>query len=73
MISNQEQHLETDGIVGTRDGLGAGDNDQPYRFGRRPTGAVPYPFSTRQYMRLLVLRGRVQDGLIAGKEVELAA
>jgi hypothetical protein len=23
---------------------------------------VPYPFSTRQYLRLLVLRGRVQDG-----------
>jgi hypothetical protein len=73
MISDQQQHLETDGIVGTRDGLGAGDNDQPYHFGRRPSGAVPYPFSTRQYMRLLVLRGRVQDGLIASDDVGLAA
>jgi hypothetical protein len=41
MISNQ-QRLETDGVVGTRDGLGAGDHDQPYRFGWRPRTAVPY-------------------------------
>ena len=46
---------------GTRDGVGATDHDQPYRFGWRPTTSVPYPFNTRQYMRLLVLRGRVQD------------
>jgi len=55
----------TDGIVGTHDGLGAGDHDQPYRFGGRPRGVSPYPFSTHQYIRLLVLRGRVQDGLVA--------
>jgi hypothetical protein len=49
--------------LGSRDGLGAGDHDQPYRFGWRPRASVPYPFNTRQYARLLVLRGRVQDSL----------
>jgi hypothetical protein len=45
---------------GTQDGTGASDQDQPYRFGRRPTTEQPYPFSTRQYARLLSLRSRVQ-------------
>ena len=72
MISDQQQ-LDTDGVVGSRDGLGAGDNDQPYHFGRRPSGSVPYPFSTRQYVRLLLLRGRVQDGLIGADDVAWAA
>ena len=35
------------------------DHDQPYRFGRRPRAIAPYPFSTRQFARLLVLRSRV--------------
>jgi hypothetical protein len=61
MISEEEE-LDTDGIVGTRDGFGAGDHDQPYRFGRRPRSGTTYPFSTRQYLRLLVLRGRILDG-----------
>ena len=72
MIPDQQQR-EADGVVGTRDGLRAGDHDQPYHFGRRPQGSVPYPFSTRQYIRLLVLRGRVQDGLIGSDDVGLAA
>jgi len=38
------------------DGTGAGDNDVAYCFGRRPLAITPYPFSTRQYARLLVLR-----------------
>ena len=58
---NSNQELTSDGIVGSLDGLGAGDHDQPYRFGRRPRANVPYPFSTRQYARLLLLRGLVQD------------
>ena len=72
MISDQQQ-LETDGVVGTRDGLGAGDHDQPYRFGRRPRATIPYPFSTRQYVRLLVLRGRVQDGLFGAEDLARVA
>ena len=46
---------------GSLDGDGAGDHDQPYRFGDHPRASVPYPFNTRQYARLLVLRGRVRD------------
>jgi hypothetical protein len=51
--------------VGSQDGTGAGDHDVTYRFGWRPRATVPYPFSTRQYARLLLLRGRAQDGLLA--------
>ncbi|MDQ3808702.1 MAG: hypothetical protein M3336_00255 [Chloroflexota bacterium] len=54
---------------GTHDGLGAGDHDQPYRFGRRPRASAPYPFSTRQYGRLVVLRGRLRDGLWGADDV----
>jgi hypothetical protein len=60
--------LSTFPVHGSFDGDGAGDHDQPYRFGRRPSANVPYPFSTRQYMRLLVLRGRVQDGLFGADD-----
>jgi hypothetical protein len=55
------QPPSSDARVGPLDGPGAGDHDQPYRFGWRPRADVPYPFNTRQYARLLVLRGRVQD------------
>jgi hypothetical protein len=50
---------------GSLDGSGAGDHDTPYRFGWRPRASVPYPFSTRQYVRLMILRSRVQAGLFA--------
>jgi hypothetical protein len=46
------------------DGQEAADHDRPYRFGRRPTSLAPYPFSTRQYVRLLILRSRVEAGLV---------
>ena len=55
--------------LGSRDGQGAGDHDQPYRFGWRPRASVPFPFNTRQYARLLVLRGRVQDSLAGGHDL----
>jgi hypothetical protein len=38
-----------------------GDHDVPYTFGRRPNVSHPYPFSIREYARLLVLRGRYRD------------
>jgi hypothetical protein len=72
-MDSEQQQLVADGIVGTRDGLGAGDHDQPYHFGRRPRSATPYPFSTRQYVRLLVLRGRIQDGDVNEYSVRCAA
>jgi hypothetical protein len=55
--------------AGSLDGFGAADHDQPYHFGWRPRSSVPSPFSTRQYSRLLVLRGRVQDGLIGADDM----
>src|SRR6266566_3007035 len=67
-IMSFPQPRDSSESVGSRDGHGAGDHDQPYRFGWRPRASVPYPFNTRQYARLLVLRSRLQDG-VAG-EVE---
>ena len=45
--------------TGTKDGEGAGDHDEPYSFGRRPRAVTPWPFTERQYCRLLVMRGLV--------------
>ena len=41
--------------MGSLDGQGAGDHDMPF------IGYRPYHFSTRQLVRLLVLRGEVLD------------
>jgi hypothetical protein len=49
------------------DGVGAADHDEPDAFGRMPRAAAPFPFSTRQFARLLVLRSRVRDELISGE------
>lgn len=49
---------ETESGLGSLDGNSAGDHDLAFHFGRRPSAATPYPFSTRQYARLLVLRSR---------------
>ena len=46
---------------GTLDGSGAGDHDQPYEFGRRPNARATFPFTERQYARLLVFRSRLQE------------
>ena len=71
---NSTQLWESEhGRFGSQDGQGAGDHDQPYRFGWRPRASVPYPFNTRQYARLLVLRGRVQDSLAGRDDLARAA
>ena len=46
--------------AGSKDGDTAADHDEPYRFGRRPNARAPYPFTERQYARLLILRSRFQ-------------
>ena len=56
----ERTHLPETG-AGSKDGSGAGDNDQPYVFGRRPRAVAPWPFTEREYARLLVVRGRVRD------------
>ena len=58
----------TTGAAGSRDGNGAGDHDKPYQFGRTPRSVAPYPFNTRQYARLLVLRSRIQAGLLGNED-----
>ena len=45
------------------DGSGGGDHDAPYVFGRRPRALAPFPFSTRELARLMVVRSRVQAEL----------
>jgi len=57
----------TSPVIGSLDGDGAADPDQPYRFGFRPRASAPYPFNTRQYARLLVLRSRIQDHGLASR------
>jgi hypothetical protein len=59
-------------INGSQDGTGAADHDVPYRFGWRPRSSAPYPFSTHQYARLLVLRSRVQAGLVGADDFRAA-
>jgi hypothetical protein len=56
----EEQHNVASSI-GSLDGDGAGDHDQAYRFGWRPRASAPYPFNTRQFIRLLVMRSRFHD------------
>jgi hypothetical protein len=46
---------------GTKDGSTAADNDEPYRFGLRPTVKARFPFTERQFARLLILRSHMQD------------
>lgn len=46
--------------TGTKDGATAADHDEPYCFGRRPNARAPYPFTERQYARLLILRSRIE-------------
>jgi hypothetical protein len=52
-------------VGGTKDGLGAADHDEPYRFGYRPSARWTLTFNAETYCRLLILRGRVRDGEFA--------
>ena len=47
----------------SRDGYGSGDHDRPFIFGRLPRALAPFPFSTREFARLMVLRSRLQAGM----------
>jgi hypothetical protein len=48
-------------IVNVRAIKDAPGHDEPYRFGRRPTVRAPFPFTERQFARLLIVRGRLHD------------
>jgi hypothetical protein len=61
MNTSQSQQPTPPQQLGTLDGSGAGDHDEPYQFGRRPNARAPFPFTERQYARLLVFRSRLQE------------
>ena len=54
----------TNGTSGTRDDVGAGDHDQPFRFGWRPRTSAPVPVQYPSVRPLLLLRSRVDAGLL---------
>ncbi len=58
--SLNEEAAATAPVTGSKDGDTAADHDEPYRFGRKPNARAPYPFTERQYARLLIMRSRVQ-------------
>ena len=62
--------LQTELTSGSKDGRGCADHDEPYTLGRRPRGVAPFPFTTRQYARLLALRGRIADGLVGVEDTD---
>ena len=55
---------------GTKDGSTAADHDQPYRVGLRPTAKAPFPFTERQFARLLILRGRLNAEVSATEHTQ---
>ena len=58
-IQEEQHHVASS--IGSQDGDGAADHDQAYRFGWLPRASAPYPFNTRQFIRLLVMRSRFHD------------
>ena len=56
-----DRALPSPSSVGSRDGAGCGDHDEPYTFGRKPRAVAPWPFTERQFAHLLILRGRTRD------------
>lgn len=69
----QDERQKQTSQLGSLDGDGKGDHDQPYQFGWRPRTSVPYPFNTRQYARLLVFRSRFNAGLAGMGDLSAAA
>jgi hypothetical protein len=65
-MNTNHQPQEATGLEATCDRAGY---DQPYRFGRTPRASAPYPFSTREFARLLVLRGRIRGGQFAADDL----
>jgi hypothetical protein len=46
----------------THSNIGSSDADLPHTVFRRPRAQAPFPFREIEYARLLILRGRFQDG-----------
>ncbi len=54
-------------INGSRDGEGAGDCDKPYKY-FKPKLEQPFPFNTRQYSKLLILKSDVTNARLVGMD-----
>jgi len=61
-----------DQTIGSHDGPSAADHDVPFEFGRLPNATAPYPFTTREYVRLLILRSRLQTRVLGADDRENA-
>ena len=57
----------------SHDGVGAGDHDVPFTFGARPRALAPFPFTTHEYVRLLIVRSRVDAGVLGADDRAPAA
>lgn len=60
--------VETQSTGESLDCRGAADHDVPFEFGRLPRALAPFPFSTRQLARLMVLRSKVEAGLFGADD-----
>jgi len=65
MNSSQQSHTSLSSAEGSR----FTTYDEEYRFGRRPRTIAPFPFTTHEFARLLVLRSRVCAGLFAADDL----
>jgi hypothetical protein len=61
MDTTNPEPLDVDDATGrgTKDGSTAADHDESYQFGLHPSAKAPFPFTERQFARLLILRGRL--------------
>ena len=46
--------------------------DEPYRFGRRPNTRAPFPFTEREFARLLIVRGRINAASSVSNQAQAA-
>jgi hypothetical protein len=48
-------------VLEPQSAVAMGTYDAPYRFGRQPTSRAPFPFTEREFARLLVVRARFRE------------
>lgn len=67
--------IEPVAVPESRDGAGAGDHDQPYRFGHVASTTAPCPFRSRELAHLLLLRARLEPAELRcrGKPTDVIA
>jgi hypothetical protein len=59
--TNAVNHTDPDLFLVQADAgiVAARSYDEAYRFGRRPNSRAPFPFTEREFARLLIARGRI--------------